>query len=315
MTTSISVIIPTHERPETCELAVQSALNQSRAPLEVIVCCDGCDPGAVGSLRKLEGAVRVLDLPKALGYGYGNRNEAMKQAKGDVIAWLADDDLYLPDHLERVGEIHDTGDAEIVQTTACHVRADGFIEAMGDDWHHPFVRHQLLAGERASSTMTAISHRRELAFRVGAWNAEMEAAGDIDLWRRMAEVSRTVTIAAPTVLHLRNTGRHQPADERIAQNRALFARICDPEELPRLRAEMGHAVYRRLADHQQEAHHLGAEVRSLRAQLEAATDEARGLRETLDLTYSGGWWRLRAVLLSLPRASSSLTRRLSRGRE
>src|SRR5829696_4240017 len=99
--TSISVIIPTHERPETCALAIESALNQSRPPLEVIVSCDGCPPDAVRALREIDGPVRVLDLPKALGYGYANRNEALEQAQGDVIAWLADDDLYLPDHLER----------------------------------------------------------------------------------------------------------------------------------------------------------------------------------------------------------------------
>jgi glycosyltransferase involved in cell wall biosynthesis len=293
---------------------VRSALNQSRPPLEVIVCCDGCPPDAVRALQELDGPVRVLDLPKGLGYGYANRNEALDHAEGDVIAWLADDDLYLPDHLERIGEVHDTGDFELVQTTCCHVRADGFIEAMSDDWNHPFVREQLLAGSRVGSTMTAITHRRESAFRVGGWNAEMEAGADIDLWRRMAQVVRSVTLAAPTVLHLRNTGRHQPHAERVAQNTALFARIGDPAELARLRAEMGQAVYRRFADHQQEAHHLGVEVETLRAQLEAAAAETRDLRETLDRTYSGGWWRLRTRLLPLLRAGSAVSRRLGRGR-
>jgi glycosyltransferase involved in cell wall biosynthesis len=297
VTISISVIIPTHERPETCALAVRSALNQSRPPREVIVSCDGCSPDAVRVLREIDGPVRVLDLPKGLGYGYANRNEALEQAESEVIAWLADDDLYLPDHLERIGEVHDTGDVEIVQATCCHVRANGFIEAMSDDWNHPFVREQLLAGKRVGSTMSAISHRRESAFRVGGWNAEMEAGADIDLWRRMAEVTRAVTLAGPTVLHLRNTGRNQPPAERIAQNRALFARINDPEELARLRAEMGHAVYRRFADHQQEAHHLRLEVESLRDQLEAATEEAP-----------------RQPRSRLRRARSAVSRRLIRGR-
>ncbi|MEA2291949.1 MAG: hypothetical protein QOF17_969, partial [Solirubrobacteraceae bacterium] len=54
------------------------------------------------------------------------------------------------------------------------------------------------------------------------------------------------------------------------QNRELLARIGDPAELARLRAEMGRAVYRRLADHQQEGHHLWKEVAALRAELEGA---------------------------------------------
>ena len=308
------MIIPTHERPETCALAVRSAVEQSRPPLEVIVCCDGVTPEGVSALRELDGPVRVLDLPKAYGYGYANRNVALGEAKGDVIVWLADDDLFLPDHLERIGEVYDTGDVDLVQSTACHVRPNGFIEAMGDDWNHPFIRPQIAAGERAGSTMSAITHRLDILNRVGGWNGEMKAGADIDLWSRIARVARVATIASPTVLHLRATGRQQPYAERIEQNRALLDRVEDPVELARLRAEMGRAVYSRLADHQQEAHHLRLEVESLRAQLERASADAASLGETLERTYSGGWWRLRTRLLPLLRARSALSRRLGRGR-
>ena len=297
--TRISVIIPTHERPETCALAVRSALRQTRPPHEVIVCCDGCTPEAVSSLREIAGPVRVLDLPKARGYGYGNRNDAMEQAEGEVVAWLADDDLYLPDHLERIGEVHDAGDYEIVQGTACHVRVDGFVEAMGDDWSHPFISEQMREGGRAASTMSAISHRIETAQRVGGWNADMDAGADIDLWRRMAPVAAAVTLAAPTVLHLRGTGRGQSPAERIEQNRALFLRMDDPVELARLRAEMGHAMYRRFADHQQEGHHLKLEVEELRRRLEAEAADAEKLRQ------------LRERLMPLLRARWMLRQRLS----
>jgi GT2 family glycosyltransferase len=314
---AISVIIPTHERPETCALAVQSALAQSRPPLEVIVCCDGCPPEAVSALRKLDGPVRVLDLPKAPGFGYGSRNVAMAEARGDIVAWLADDDLYLPDHLESIGEVHDAGVAELVQATSCHIRADGFMEAMGDDWNVPFVRERLFRGERVGSAMSSISHRRETAEAVGGWDAQMEIAGDVDFWRRMVRVARTATIAAPTVLHLRGTGRPQSRAERAKQNRALLARINDPDGLARLKAEMGHAAYRRLADHQREAHHLRLEVEMLRAEvakLEPVAARAQNLQQALDRTYSGGWWRLRTRLLPLLRAWSTVAHRLGRGR-
>jgi glycosyltransferase involved in cell wall biosynthesis len=289
-------------------------VEQSRPPLEVIVCCDGAAPEAVSALRELDAPVCVLDLPKAPGYGYANRNVALEEAKGDVIAWLADDDLFLPDHLERAGEVHDTGDVDLVQSTACHVRVNGFIEAMGDDWNHPFVRPQIAAGERAASTMSAITHRLETVNEVGGWNPEMKAGADIELWSRMVRVARVATIASPTVLHLRGTGRPQSHAERIEQNRALLERMRDPVELARLRAEMGHAVFRRLADHQQESHHLRLEVESLQAQLEQASAVAAALRETLERTYSGGWWRLRGRLLPVLRARSALTRRVGRGR-
>lgn len=308
MPVSISVIIPTYERPETCALAVQSALAQSRPPVEVIVCCDGCTPDAVEALRALAGPVRVLDLPKSPGYGYGNRNEAMWQARGDIISWLADDDLYLPDHLERIGELYDAGLAELVQAMCCNIRAGGFLEAMGDDWSIPYNRERFLGGEPISPPTSGISHRTEAAREVGGWNAEMTIGGDLDFWRRL--LSHPVTsamVATPTVLHLRGTGRPQPLEERIEQNRALLARMSDADELARLRAEMAHAVHRRFSDHQREAYHLGLEVEALRGQVSA-------LQEALDRTYSGRWWRLRGRILPLLRAGSALIDRVERKR-
>jgi hypothetical protein len=165
--------------------------------------------------------------------------------------------------------------------------------------------------------MSGISHRVETAPAAGGWDPEMEIGGDVDFWRRMVRVATTATVAAPTVLHLRGTGRPQSRAERAEQNAALFARTRRPEELARLRVEMGHAVYRRLADHQQEAHHLRLEVDALRARvaaLEPLVAEVERLQETLDRTYGGRWWRLRALLLPLLRAGSTLTNTLSRAR-
>jgi GT2 family glycosyltransferase len=314
MQTSISVIIPTHERPETCALAVESALRQTRVPLEVIVCCDGCSPEALRALSKLEGPVRVLDLPKALGYGYGNRNTAMAKARGEVVNWLADDDLYLPDHLERVGEVFDAGGVDLVQATCCHVRPDGFIDGMGWDWNVPFIRERFLAGEVLSPPMGGVAHRVATGQAAGGWNADMERQGDVEFWRRLIQAGTTAIVAAPTVLHMRATGRVQTWADRIEQNRALLARMEDPHELARLRAEMAHAIHRRLADHQQEGHHLKLEVEALRRQRDAATAEVDELRATLERTYSGGWWRLRARILPLLRARAALARRTGRGR-
>ena len=108
MPVRFTVAIPTHNRRETVLMSIESALEQSRSPIEVIVVADGCTDGTQKAIEDLgdERAI-VLDLPKGPGYGYSNRNEALRAARGDVISWLGDDDLYLPDHLLRVGEVFD----------------------------------------------------------------------------------------------------------------------------------------------------------------------------------------------------------------
>src|SRR6266542_4746043 len=115
MTASFTVVVPTHNRRETALLAVDSALAQTRPPVQVIVVADGCTDGTVAAVRELgDSRIDVLDLPKGPDYGYDHRNRALECARGDVVAWLGDDDLYLPDHLERVGQLFDSGGVDLV---------------------------------------------------------------------------------------------------------------------------------------------------------------------------------------------------------
>ena len=107
-------------------LAIESALRQTREALEVIVVADGCTDDTVEAVGALDDErVVLLDLPKAPGFGWENRNEALRLARGDVIAYLSDDDLWLPDHLERVGELFDAEVADLVQANACVIHPDG----------------------------------------------------------------------------------------------------------------------------------------------------------------------------------------------
>ena len=113
--TTFTIAIPTHNRRETALLAARSALQQTRAPVEVLVLCDGCTDGTAEAVREIgDSRVEALDLPKADGYGYAHRNLALERARGSAILWLGDDDLLLPDHLERIGERWDEGDVDIV---------------------------------------------------------------------------------------------------------------------------------------------------------------------------------------------------------
>src|SRR5580704_9617287 len=97
----VSFIIPTFERPALVLQAVNSAVKQTINDLEIIVVIDGGDSATRAALESLSlPQLRVLPLKEQVG-GSRARNEGVVIARGDWIAFLDDDDLWLPQKLER----------------------------------------------------------------------------------------------------------------------------------------------------------------------------------------------------------------------
>jgi glycosyltransferase involved in cell wall biosynthesis len=233
---TFTVIIPTHNRCETVLLAARSALAQTRAPEQVIVICDGCTDGSAERLRELgDERVEVLEVPKAHGYGYGHRNTAVAMARGSVVSWLADDDLFLPDHLERAAEYWDAGNADLVTAPAVWVREDDTLVHVGNDLGVEAARIALRT--TCETIMGTVTVRAGLIEQVGGWDGELPRGGDWTLWLRCVEHPGVAVWATlePTVLHFRATGRVQAWEDRVRQNTAWWERISDPAGLVHVR--------------------------------------------------------------------------------
>lgn len=97
----VSAVIPTRNRPALLAGAVRSALRQTWARLEVIVVVDGPDVATETQLEALsDPRLRVVFLPQSCG-GCAARNAGVRAARGEWIAFLDDDDEWLPDKIER----------------------------------------------------------------------------------------------------------------------------------------------------------------------------------------------------------------------
>jgi glycosyltransferase involved in cell wall biosynthesis len=97
----VSVVIPTLRRPQLLVRALRSALDQTHSPIEVIVVVDGPDEDTVAVLGSISDArLQVIVNPRSL-TAAGARNIGAATARGDWIAFLDDDDEWLPHKLER----------------------------------------------------------------------------------------------------------------------------------------------------------------------------------------------------------------------
>src|SRR4051794_24719875 len=92
---SITAILPTHDRRERLLMALESMRAQTRPPEQIIVVADGCTDGSVEAVEALgDERIEVLDMPKGHRLGWPHRNKALKRRRGDVVAYLSDDDLW-----------------------------------------------------------------------------------------------------------------------------------------------------------------------------------------------------------------------------
>jgi len=95
----VSVVIPTRNRPELVLRAVRSALAQTLPELEVVVVIDGPDPATVEALRGVgDDRVRPIELEKS-GGAPAARNHGVDAAHAEWVAFLDDDDEWLPEKL------------------------------------------------------------------------------------------------------------------------------------------------------------------------------------------------------------------------
>jgi glycosyltransferase involved in cell wall biosynthesis len=95
MTFAISVVMPVKGDGRFLEEALRSITGQSMEILELLVVDDGMTPAAIAILERCAGWFKNLHILEGPGTGpAAARNIALKAAKGDVIAFLDDDDLW-----------------------------------------------------------------------------------------------------------------------------------------------------------------------------------------------------------------------------
>jgi glycosyltransferase involved in cell wall biosynthesis len=101
MDIAVSVIIPTHNRVELLQKAVQSVLAQTLQDFEIIIINDASTDNTATYLEKLlisDPRIQVVTNAKSL-YGSQARNLGIERSKGMWIAFLDDDDIWMPTKL------------------------------------------------------------------------------------------------------------------------------------------------------------------------------------------------------------------------
>ena len=179
--------MPTNNRADALQFAIKSVLWQTvdKSDYEVLIAGDGCTDETANVVASFDDVrIRWFDLAKAPGVGYANRNVVLREARGKYIAYLGHDDIWFPDHLERLGALLDETGAEFAHSRGLAVDLDGRVVPYWFNLEIP--AHQ--AGLRRGDSLVALStvmHTRSCLSKYGYWDEVLLSGADKVMWHRI----------------------------------------------------------------------------------------------------------------------------------
>jgi glycosyltransferase involved in cell wall biosynthesis len=193
----VSVVIPTRDRPDRLEQALESVLAQSYEPLEVVVVDDGSAVPLVLP-RALANDARVRTLRNEISLGPGAaRNLGVSSCRGPLLAFLDDDDTWRPGKLARQVAALAAGGEGLGAVESGYELWDG--ERLVDRYLPESGRDLALTLlERPVLQPSTVLLRTTVFEALGGFNPELSRVEDWDLWVRFADAHRALSL--PEVL-------------------------------------------------------------------------------------------------------------------
>jgi glycosyltransferase involved in cell wall biosynthesis len=224
---TVSVVIPCFNAEAFVGEALESVAAQTRRPLEVLVVDDASTDGSAEVIRAFEG-VRLLENPVNAGSAL-SRNRALLEARGDVVAFLDADDVWLPHHLETVVSMLDAHPEAAVGFAAVEhfgSRSGVWLVDLPEDG--PFDAFHACLEATCVPQMSAVA-RRDVLAAVGNYRQPEPIcayAEDYDLWLRIARRWPFVYTQKVTARYRWHPGQiSQSAREKQVQAVYLFRRL------------------------------------------------------------------------------------------
>jgi glycosyltransferase involved in cell wall biosynthesis len=210
----VSVVIPTHNRRDRLLKAIASVKRQTWPHVEIVVVDDGSNDGTFARLKDMaacDSALRVIRNETSQG-GAGARNQGIAAASGRWIAFLDDDDLWLPAKLEKQLVLLKANESASAASCSFFVRAPlrrrRVVRVNPDVSEQEMLRGNCFGG--ASVCFTSAGMLKG----IGGFDATLRSGQDWDLWLRLSRAGPIVACQEPLALYEAHLGRRIVNDIR-----------------------------------------------------------------------------------------------------
>ena len=284
---TFSVIVAAHNAADVIGEALDSALEQTVAPLEVIVCDDGSTDDLDTALEPYRDRIRVLRKERG---GEGSaKNAAAAAASGDFVVILDADDVFFPTRLEALGKLAAARPDLDILTTDAYLTVEGRVIRRCYDGKWTFAvndqRREIL---RRNFIFGHAAVRRERLLSDGGFDEAILWTTDWDRWLRLIfEGSRAGVVEEPLALYrLRESSLSTRRDDLVRGKIMTLEKACAnpalrPDDRPVLEGAI--AEYRRELELSELRRALATGTRGSRWQaLRVATARGFSTRERLE---------------------------------
>ena len=180
---NISVVIPTYNRRQTIGRSIDSVLNQTLFPSEIIVVDDGSTDGTSDYIQSNFPSIRLLQQPNK---GVSSaRNMGIRSSNSDWVALLDSDDEWFPQKLEKqVMTLSQSPDIKFCHTEEIWIRNGVRVNQM--------KKHQKYGGhifykclDMCRISPSSVLFHQSILDDVGYFDKDLKVCEDYDLWLRI----------------------------------------------------------------------------------------------------------------------------------
>jgi glycosyltransferase involved in cell wall biosynthesis len=182
----VSIIVPTHDRAQMLKEAVDSALAQTFQDFELIIVLNGASAASVEMANRLGTDPKVRVVEMADDTLAAARNFGLEFASGEWIAFLDDDDIWLPDKLAMQLDAAREG-ADLVTCNFTTFNSDGELASAGLTPLPAglgFAEALMLANYVSGGS--AVLVKAEAIRKLGGFDVKLRGCEDWDMWRRLS---------------------------------------------------------------------------------------------------------------------------------
>lgn len=191
----VSIVLPTYKRAHVLPDAIRSVLGQSWTNLELIIVDDN-SPDATAEVVASFDDPRIryvrndpnLKLPRALNRGFS-------LARGELLTWTSDDNLYAGNAIERMVEALGAGDCDFVYADY-YLFADVGPDGRPADIHHDRLPDKLQL-EKGNHIGACFMYTRQVYEEVGDYDPDLFLVEDYDFFMRVAKRFRMRHLPEP----------------------------------------------------------------------------------------------------------------------